>query len=133
MSSLLLLTGVFLVSLVTLSASSGLGGLEPAKVDEAGVLRSAHFAMGQINKKSNALYASKMTKIINAQKQVVSGMNYYLTIETTETECKNTGPIDDLDSCELLDKPKKQICEVVVNEELWMKENPRKLLDSSCQ
>ncbi|XP_022108692.1 cystatin-1-like [Acanthaster planci] len=123
--------GVVLVNCVNPVVS--VGETEPARVDEDGVVRAAHFAEEELNKMSNDLYVRRMTDVIKAQKQVVEGMNYYLTIEMTPTECKKNDPIEELDSCKLLDKPEKQICDVVVNERLWVKENPRQLLKFSCE
>ena len=67
----LLLTGILVCFAVPSEAVGGrLGGLEPAYADEDGVIRAAHFATAELDKMSNALYASKLTDIKSAEKQV---------------------------------------------------------------
>ncbi len=122
-----LLVGILLV-VPSLAEGGLLGGLEPADIADNGVVRAAHFAAVELNKKSNTLFASKLTDIKSAQKQVVRGMNYYLTIEMTQTKCKNTGPVEDLDSCDT-DNKVKQVCTVTVNEFMGESE----LLKDSCK
>eukprot|EP00276_Gloeochaete_wittrockiana_P009889 CAMPEP_0184656286 /NCGR_PEP_ID=MMETSP0308-20130426/16229_1 /TAXON_ID=38269 /ORGANISM="Gloeochaete witrockiana, Strain SAG 46.84" /LENGTH=93 /DNA_ID=CAMNT_0027093335 /DNA_START=97 /DNA_END=378 /DNA_ORIENTATION=- len=45
------------------------------------VKEAADFAIGEINKMSNSLTPSFISNIVSAQKQVVAGLNFLLTLE----------------------------------------------------
>jgi hypothetical protein len=73
---------IFLLFLITISTSFAMearvGGWTVAKVTDDDVVDAGNFAVGQTYN-SNSL----SHKIIYAEKQVVAGMNYKLTIDTT--------------------------------------------------
>ncbi|XP_071786125.1 cystatin-C-like [Asterias amurensis] len=124
-----LLVGILLVVPSLVVEGGLLGGLEPAKVYDDGVVRAAHFAVVELNKKSNALFASKLTDIKSAKKQVVQGMRYYLSFVMSQTKCKlNNGLVLDLDSCDT-DNKVKQLCTVIVSEFM----GKSKLEEDSCK
>ncbi|KAG7334399.1 hypothetical protein KOW79_002806 [Hemibagrus wyckioides] len=67
------------------------GGPIDADVNSDDVQNALNFAVTQHNKASNDLYLSQVSKVIKAQKQVVSGVNYIFTVEMARTSCKKGG------------------------------------------
>uniref|UniRef100_A0A8C3FBW8 Egg-white cystatin n=1 Tax=Chrysemys picta bellii TaxID=8478 RepID=A0A8C3FBW8_CHRPI len=87
---LLLLLGVPL----TLGASIP-GGLNNVPVSDPEVQQAAQVAVKTYNDRNNCIYYSKGLQVLNAQRQVVSGIMLYLTMELVETLCtKKQGDVD---------------------------------------
>ncbi|XP_035230735.1 cystatin-1-like isoform X2 [Stegodyphus dumicola] len=64
---------------------------------------------------------------------VVSGINYRMTIKMAPTECKkNSSNNSDLSQCDLLKCEAPMICNVTVWVQAW-RENGTKLTKSSCE
>ncbi|OPJ81643.1 cystatin [Patagioenas fasciata monilis] len=108
----------------------------PVDVDNAdndeGLQRALRFAMAEYNKASNDMYSSRVVRVINAKRQIVSGVKYIMKVEIARTTC--TKPATDLQSCAFHDAPqmaKHTICDFVVYTVPWL--NEIKLLHSSCQ
>ncbi|KAM6138709.1 cystatin-C [Phoenicopterus ruber ruber] len=108
----------------------------PVDVDNAdndeGLQRALQFAMAEYNKASNDMYSSRVTRILSAKRQIVSGIKYIMKVEIGRTTC--TKPATDLQSCGFHDAPqmaKRTICNFVVYTVPWL--NEMKLLNSSCQ
>jgi len=59
------------------------GGITPQDVNDPGVVEAAKFAEYEIQRSSNSLHRPQLTKILSAGTQVVSGINYVLSIEIT--------------------------------------------------
>ncbi|XP_070570244.1 U7-hexatoxin-Hi1a-like [Ptychodera flava] len=112
--------GLCLVFFLFLSSSAAnlLGAPGDVDVNDKGVIEAAEFAVTELNKMSNSLYLNKLTDIIKAQRQLVHGYNYFLTIEITPTTCRNNRQnLEKLESCPI-DTSKNaepSICEVGVN------------------
>ncbi|XP_061084274.1 cystatin-like [Conger conger] len=86
-------------------ASAGMGmtgGLSEADLESAPVKDALQFAVLQYNRGNNAMYQSKMTKLIKAQQQVVAGMKYFFTVELSMTSCRKNV---DLKQCEVHKDP----------------------------
>lgn len=57
------------------------GAYAPASPADADVVNAATFALQEINKRSNCAIPHTLVKILTAEKQVVSGVNYALALE----------------------------------------------------
>lgn len=57
------------------------GAYSPASPTDEDVVRAATFALQEINKRSNCTVPHSLVKILTAEKQVVSGMDYALALE----------------------------------------------------
>lgn len=77
---------------VLLAVASGglLGGPKDVDLNRADVQNALEFAVAQHNKASNDMYISQ-ARVINAQTQVVSGVNYIFNVEMVRTSCKKGG------------------------------------------
>ena len=62
------------------------GGFNPVDVNDAEVQRVASFAAGQLTSSADGAPQS-LVRVLEAQKQVVNGLNYRLKIETNEQVC----------------------------------------------
>ncbi|XP_071754100.1 cystatin C (amyloid angiopathy and cerebral hemorrhage) [Centroberyx gerrardi] len=62
-----------------------------ANVNEEGVQNALKFAVVQHNKKSNDMYLSQVAQVIRAQKQVVAGTKYIITVQMGKTPCRKNG------------------------------------------
>jgi hypothetical protein len=87
------------------------GGYSPANVHDIDVNEMADFSRRAISSRSNS-GPSTLIRIVKAEKQVVAGMNYKLTLEM---ENANDGVI---------------LCDVIVFDQPWT--NTRRLRESSC-
>ena len=105
-----------LVFFAALSGIEGLGGMMPGgakilteeEIKADNVLQGIEDILVQIadiyNKRSNALYAYRITQTVQITKRVVAGFEYGITVQFTPTECKkNTDKYlkDDLKNCQL--------------------------------
>uniref|UniRef100_A0A8C3IIK8 Egg-white cystatin n=1 Tax=Chrysemys picta bellii TaxID=8478 RepID=A0A8C3IIK8_CHRPI len=94
---LLLLLGVPL----TLGTSI-LGVLHNVPVSDPEVQQAAQVAVKTYNDRNNCIYYSKGLQVLSAQRQVVSGIVLYLTMELVQTLCrKNQDGVVDLNKCPL--------------------------------
>jgi len=96
------------------------------------VRKIASFATDFLNQEENSLFRKKMTDIISAKTQVVSGTNYNITMRLGETKCTKNGPTKEknVEDCELMDKHKDFICDVTVYYQSWR--NVRKVTAHEC-
>ncbi|KFW78300.1 Cystatin, partial [Phalacrocorax carbo] len=104
----------------------------PNTDNDEGLQRALQFAMAEYNKASNDMYSSRVVRVINAKKQIVSGIKYLIKVEIGRTTCSK--PATDLQSCTFHDEPqmaKHTICNFVVYTVPWL--NQIKLLKSECQ
>ncbi|XP_071375780.1 cystatin C (amyloid angiopathy and cerebral hemorrhage) [Centroberyx affinis] len=67
------------------------GGWTDANVNDEGVQNALKFAVVQHNKGSNDMYLSQVAQVIRAQKQVVAGMKYLITVQMGKTPCRKSG------------------------------------------
>ncbi|XP_034631525.1 cystatin-like [Trachemys scripta elegans] len=110
---LLLLLGVPL----TLGASIP-GGLHNVSVSDPEVQQAAQVAVKTYNDRNNCIYYSKGLQVLSAQRQVVSRIVLYLTMEMVQTLCtKNQGGVVDPNKCPL--PPPSQQMKVRCNFQIW--------------
>ncbi|XP_068087286.1 cystatin-2-like [Hyperolius riggenbachi] len=64
------------------------GGLSDASLDDPAVKEALGFAVHEYNMRSNDIYESRVVKLHQAQKQVVSGIMYKLDVELGRTNCR---------------------------------------------
>uniref|UniRef100_T1DNC4 Cystatin-like protein n=1 Tax=Crotalus horridus TaxID=35024 RepID=T1DNC4_CROHD len=106
-----LLRGFLVCSLLLLSCickealgTRLLGGRENASPEEPGVAKALQFAMNEYNRGSNDMYSSRVSEVVEAQKQIVSGIKYYFTVKIGRTVCRKGAT--DLENCAFHNAPK---------------------------
>lgn len=84
---LLLLSLVSLSSLLVSGAERGacVGCAQPIEVDHEDVVAAARFAVGELQGNTEIEF-----KVLEAERQVVAGFNYFLTVEIRENEYLKT-------------------------------------------
>ncbi|XP_036621547.1 cystatin-M [Trichosurus vulpecula] len=65
-----------------------LGARTPMSTTHPEVKKAAQYAVETFNRGHNSIYYFRDSKIIKAEKQLVSGIKYYLTMEMGSTECR---------------------------------------------
>jgi len=76
-----------------------LGGWNPTDVNSDGVIEAAQYAVNQIQGRSNGMYALKLGDVVSAEKQIVSGIHYRLTLNVHTTNCRVSPTPADLSTC----------------------------------
>ncbi|KAG8201784.1 hypothetical protein JTE90_027268 [Oedothorax gibbosus] len=108
----------------------GLGGWKKASVDDADVKNAAQLATKQLSRRTNSLYHSKLITIVEAEKQIVAGVNYKITLGIGYTVCKKSQTkYEDVDDCDLQEGPHKT-CTIKVFRNL---KQEHKLTKFDCQ
>ncbi|XP_020824025.1 cystatin-M [Phascolarctos cinereus] len=69
-----------------------LGARTPLSTSHPEVKRVTQYAVETFNKGSNSVYYFRDTRVIKAERQLVSGIKYYLTVEMGSTECRKGSP-----------------------------------------
>lgn len=87
------------------------------------------FAVETVDAQSNALHAQKLVRVIDAQRQLVSGILTKLTLETGYTDCRKN-PNLDKSKCNIDEQREHQFCEIHVWEKPWL--NEKKVTKSRC-
>ncbi|XP_041105995.1 cystatin C (amyloid angiopathy and cerebral hemorrhage) [Polyodon spathula] len=108
------------------------GGKMDADVGEEGVQDALKFAVAEFNKASNDMYVHRVWKVISAQKQVVSGIKYIVTVQMGRTSCRKGGA-EKVELCAFHDVPelaKTSTCTFEVVSRLWIPET--KLVKNTC-
>ncbi|KAM9477730.1 cystatin-like [Clarias gariepinus] len=106
------------------------GGLEDADINDPDIKQALQFAVAEYNVKSNSIYTSKVIRVISAQKQIVSGIKYIITVKMATTSCKKTlakkkCPVH---SKSAIAKPR--TCEFAVWSQPWL--NRMELVENTC-
>ncbi|XP_004627414.1 cystatin-M [Octodon degus] len=99
------------------------------------VQRMAQTAVTTFNQGSNSVYYFRDTNIIKAERQLVAGVKYYLTIDLESTACRKTrvsGDHVDLTTCPLATgvEQERLRCDFEVLEVPW--KNSTELLKHNC-
>ncbi|XP_074132659.1 cystatin-M [Sminthopsis crassicaudata] len=79
-----------------------LGARIPVSTSSPEVKEYAQLAVETFNTGSNSMYYFRDTKVLKAEKQLVSGIKYFLTMEIRNTECRkgaDTGEGVNLTQC----------------------------------
>ncbi|KAK0140645.1 Cystatin [Merluccius polli] len=83
----------FLVA--ALAAGTGLavmtGGYSAAKITDQSVQDAMQFALVKHNEGNNDMFLRQVARVIKVEKQVVSGMNYRITVDLGKTACRKGG------------------------------------------
>ncbi|XP_067421449.1 cystatin-C [Emydura macquarii macquarii] len=109
-----------------------LGAPLEAEANEEGVQRALRFAMSEYNKASNDKYRSRVAEVVQARKQIVSGIKYYLDVKVGRTTCTKSDSEDK--ECAFHEGPelaKHVTCSFVVYTVPWL--NRISLLENNCQ
>ncbi|XP_027021709.1 cystatin-like [Tachysurus fulvidraco] len=113
-------------------ANAGLDGApENADINSPEVQNALSFAVAQYNSESDSIYIQKVVKVIKAQVQVVSGVNYIFTVEMANTSCKKEKPEE---TCAINSDPdlaKSHECKLTVWSQPWMMDS-MKLIENTC-
>uniref|UniRef100_A0A8C4YA94 Egg-white cystatin n=1 Tax=Gopherus evgoodei TaxID=1825980 RepID=A0A8C4YA94_9SAUR len=83
----------------------GWGAPHPGQAQEndEGVQRALRFAMSEYNKASNDKYRSRVAEVLQARKQIVSGVKYYLNVKVGRTTCTKSST--EVQDCEFHSTP----------------------------
>ncbi|XP_078516960.1 cathepsin F [Lissotriton helveticus] len=101
--------------------ASLVGGYRSANTNDTKVLKMATFATDELNKRSNDLFTYGVMEVLEAQKQLVNGVNYKIKVRLGATMCrKNVNKDYELENCPLATggNLKEMECDVLVYEEL---------------
>ncbi|KAM5246947.1 cystatin-M [Ctenodactylus gundi] len=99
------------------------------------VQRAAQTAVATYNMGSNSLYYYRDTSVLKAERQLVAGIKYYLTMELESTACRKTklsGDHMDLTTCPLATgvEQEKLRCDFEILEVPW--KNSTELIKNDC-
>ncbi|XP_048391487.1 cystatin-like [Stegostoma tigrinum] len=97
--------------------------------DDPEVQKAVHFALTEYNKASDDMFASKVMRILSAERQIVSGVKYILEVELGRTQCKQ-GEFHDLETCDFSAPPHKTLCKFEVISVAWTEETS---LSKTCR
>ncbi|XP_074083735.1 cystatin-M [Macrotis lagotis] len=90
------------------------------------VKKVAQFAVESFNKDSNNMYYFRDTKILKAERQLVSGVKYFLTMEMGSTECRKGMTLlegENLAGCPFSTEEEKIKCDFEILVVPWKKQN----------
>jgi len=105
------------------------GGWFDVEEEDPTVREIANFAHSTIMSQSNSDYVTRLDAIRDAQKQVVSGFKYRMTLDIKQTTCRKFES-NDLRNCEESSSEEPISCTVVVWDQPWLQS--RKLLSAEC-
>ncbi|ELK13318.1 cystatin-M [Pteropus alecto] len=111
------------------------GGVQDLSPSDPQVQKAAQSAVASYNMGSNSLYYFRDTHILKAQRQLVAGVKYYLTLEMGSTDCRKSavaGDHIDLTTCPLAagTQEEKLRCDFEILVVPW--ENSTRLLKHHC-
>ncbi|XP_078129861.1 cystatin-like [Sander vitreus] len=64
------------------------GDISDVDINNEGLLNALNYAVVQHNQGSNDLYLSQVAEVVKAQRQVVAGMKYVITVRMAKTPCR---------------------------------------------
>ncbi|XP_031157915.1 cystatin C (amyloid angiopathy and cerebral hemorrhage) [Sander lucioperca] len=64
------------------------GGFSDVDINNEGVRNALNYAVVQHNRGSNDMYLSQVAEVVKAQRQVVAGMKYVITVRMAKTPCR---------------------------------------------
>ncbi|RWS22741.1 hypothetical protein B4U80_13999 [Leptotrombidium deliense] len=78
-------------------------------------------ALVRANEATNCYYVQNIVKVLDAQQQLVDGMNYKLTFELGPTNCKlQSTNLDNINHCVPSNDKNIEICNVVIWQKVWL-------------
>ena len=125
---------VFIATVFHTNASGMVGGWSNVTdTDSSSFQKVVHFASAKITTDCNSPFRLRPMKIISAQKQVVQGMNYKMTMVLGATECKSDKNSNaDIKECKFLHCGTVKTCNATVWDKPW-EENGTQLTHYSCE
>ncbi|XP_069942203.1 uncharacterized protein [Cherax quadricarinatus] len=109
---------------------AALGGYEPVQLPDQNINKVAEFAVKSMDARINDLNVRVVEKVISAQKQIVSGINWKLQVQLSWTTCRKEEKVQDLSTCQKDPSKPSSICNVIVYEVPW--KNHMEVTDTSC-
>ncbi|XP_034753446.1 cystatin C (amyloid angiopathy and cerebral hemorrhage) [Etheostoma cragini] len=115
---------VFPVLAAVFAVGSGglVGGFSEVDVHDEGVRDALNYAVVQHNKGSNDLYLSQVAEVLKAQRQVVAGMKYIITVKMAKTPCRKGRENDVCDIHQDRAKAQPYQCTFTVWNRPWLNE-----------
>lgn len=106
-----------------------LGGFTAVNPDSSELAELTDFVMSSVDAQSNAMHAQRLIRVIEAQRQVVSGVKTKMLIEIGYTSCRKHKNVE-RNKCEVDESRDHNFCRVTVWEQPWMK--TKKVTESKC-
>uniref|UniRef100_A0A673BNT2 Cystatin-C-like n=1 Tax=Sphaeramia orbicularis TaxID=375764 RepID=A0A673BNT2_9TELE len=106
------------------------GGRMDVDVNDPGVQNAVNFAVVQHNRGTNDMYLHQAAEVVKAQRQVVAGMKYIITVKMAKTNCRKDRPNE---VCAIHENPENAQpyqCEFTVWSRPW--ENFLQLVETKC-
>ncbi|CAO3648852.1 unnamed protein product [Cunninghamella blakesleeana] len=128
---ILLLLSIFInIFIGFVFAATVPGGWTSYDTNDEGVKNATAYAVEEFNKKPNGNYKYKLTKIVQAEGQVVAGINYRVKFVIGLTTCEKKLVSN---NCPFAKgrKKKLQLCEATIYERPW--ENYMEVIDLYCR
>lgn len=98
---------------------------------DPGLKKALAFAEEQYNRVSNAMHLRRVSRVISANKQLVKGIRYTLTVELSNTQCKKSTMLRTCDFYPELNQLKTEVCVFEVWDIPW--QGASTLLKQKCQ
>ncbi|XP_077588656.1 cathepsin F [Stigmatopora nigra] len=98
---------------------------------DPGLMKALQFAQERYNLGSNAMHLRKVSKVISANKQLVKGIRYTITVEMSNTQCKKSTMLRTCDFYPELQQLKTEICLFEIWDIPWQAKST--LLKQKCQ
>ncbi|KAG8237892.1 hypothetical protein J437_LFUL017040 [Ladona fulva] len=105
------------------------GGISDADPSDPYIQSIAGFALSHLTSVSDGNYKKALVRITKAQKQIVSGLLVYLTMEIGDSQCEKDTPVEG--DCTLQDDAPTQVCTVEIWDRAWLKQ--RQIKKASCE
>ncbi|XP_042910220.1 cathepsin L [Parasteatoda tepidariorum] len=94
------------------------GGWQKVSLDDLDVKEATLNGVKFLSRRTNSLYHTRLIEIVDAEKQIVAGVNYKLQVRAGYTSCKKSEvKYEDLESCEFQNGPHK-LCSLKVYKDL---------------
>ncbi|XP_076599676.1 cystatin C (amyloid angiopathy and cerebral hemorrhage) [Chaetodon auriga] len=71
------------------------GGPQDIDVNDEGLQNALNFAVANHNRQSNDVYLRQVAEVVKAQRQVVTGLKYIITVKMGRTTCRKTNPSEE--------------------------------------
>uniref|UniRef100_A0A3Q3CGE2 Cathepsin F n=1 Tax=Haplochromis burtoni TaxID=8153 RepID=A0A3Q3CGE2_HAPBU len=98
---------------------------------DPGLKKALAFAEERYNRVSNAMHLRRVSRVISANKQLVKGIRYTLTVELSNTQCKKSTMLRTCDFYPELNQLKTEVCVFEVWDIPW--QGTSTLLKQKCQ
>ncbi|KAB7506397.1 Cystatin [Armadillidium nasatum] len=108
------------------------GSAKPVDVNDPRVQKLSSFALNHMDQVSEDSNLRKVDEILEATKQIVSGVQWSLKIRVVSTVCsKDSGSSADMTACEVDTSKPSSICVVKIWEQTWL--NSTSVTEAHCE